>query len=107
MLTVMLWTLLTVTSSVTFIASAVLSAKHANAGFGSYVLAITVGLLLGVGNALAMYKVSGTVASRSKQYSQSLQEWCFRALYLAAAMWIPFAAFLGDWVTSAAMRLVV
>ncbi len=103
----MLWTLLTVTSSATFIASTVVSAKHAKAGVGSYALAIAIGLLLGACNAWSMYKVGRTVAGRTKAYSESQQEWCFRALYLAATLWIPVAAFLGDWVTSAVIRLVV
>jgi hypothetical protein len=107
MLTVMLWTLLTLTSSVTLIASAVLSAKHARAGFGGYALAITIGLLLGVCNALAVYKLGEAVAGRSTAYSQSLGRWRFRALYFAAALWIPFVAFLGDWAAATAMRLVL
>jgi hypothetical protein len=64
--------------------SAVLSANHANAGPGMYALAIMVGVLLGGCNAWTMYKVAGTVESRSEPYSDSLKEWCFRALYFAA-----------------------
>ena len=104
---IMLWTLLTLTSSATLVASAVISAKHAQAGLGSYSLAIIIGLLLAVCNAWTMYKVGGTLADRSKRYSESVKEWRFRALYLAATLWIPLAAFLGDWVTSAAIRLAV
>jgi hypothetical protein len=48
----MLWTLLTLISSATFIAGAVESAQNAAADVGGYVLAITIGLLLGVCNAL-------------------------------------------------------
>ena len=101
----MLWTLLTVTSSATFLLGALSSARDGKVGFGGYAFAITVGLLLGACNAWTMYKVAGAVAGRSKRYSESVQEWCFRALYFAAMLWIPFAAFLGDWVTSVAMRL--
>jgi hypothetical protein len=84
-----------------------MSAKHARAGFGAYALAVTIGLLLGACNAWALYAVADTVADRSKRSSESLQEWCFRALYLAATVWIPFAVFLGNWVTRAAMRFLV
>jgi hypothetical protein len=102
----MLWTLLTATSSVTFIASAVLSARHAQVGFGSYVLAITIGLLLGTCNAVTMYKVAGSAEVQLRHHSESLQRWCFNALYVAAALWILFAAFLGEWAATVALRLV-
>jgi len=84
-----------------------MSAKGARAGFGSYASAVTIGLLLGACNARALYAVADTIADRSKRYSESLQEWCFRALYLAATLWIPFAAFLGNWAASVAMRFLV
>jgi hypothetical protein len=103
----MLWTLLTTISSATFIVGAMISAKHARAGLGGYAFAIAIGLLLGACSAWALYAVGDAVADRSKRYSESVQEWCFRALYLAAAVWIPFAAFLGNWVTSVAMRFVL
>jgi hypothetical protein len=43
---VMLLTLLAATSSVTFLISAVLAARHANVALGDYVVAIVIGLLL-------------------------------------------------------------
>ena len=103
----MLWTLLTVTSSASFLAGALASAKHAKAGFGGYTLAIIIGLLLGVCNACTLSKLADTVAHRLERYSESTQEWGFRVLYLAASMWILFAALLGGWATSTAIRLLV
>ena len=43
------------------------------------------------------YKTTGSVTARA----------LFRALYFAAVVWIAFALFLGGWVSSALLRLVV
>jgi hypothetical protein len=103
----MLWTLLSASSFFSFIASAVLVAHGAGGGFNKYALALSIGLLLGVCNVWALEMVGRTVFERSKHHSESAREWCFRALYLGAALWILFAAFLGDLVMSAALRLTV
>jgi hypothetical protein len=102
---VMLLTLLAATSSVTFLISAVLAARHANAPLGDYVVAIVIGLLLAACNAWMVYKAGGILADLTKSWSQSRQEWAGRAFFLVMLLWIPFAAFFGDWVTLAAIRL--
>jgi hypothetical protein len=100
----MLLTLLTATSSATFFASAVLTARHQHAALGGYVLAIIIGSLLAACNAYVLYKAGDVVASLTRSSSKSMQEWCGRAFFLVTLLWIPTAAFLGNWTTSAAMR---
>ena len=102
----MLLTLMTASSSVTFFVSAVLVAKHVNASLGGYLMAILVGLLLAVCNAWTVHKVGEILAKLTSSWSKSRQDWCGRAFFIAMLLWLPFAAFLGDWVTSAAMRWV-
>ena len=103
----MLWTLLTLTSSVVFFVAAIGSAVHAKAGFGGYTLAVVFGLVLGSCNFWTMEKVAATIVDRLKPYSESFREWCLRALYFAAFLWAFCAAFLGEWLTSSVVRIVV
>jgi hypothetical protein len=88
------------------IAGALASAKLAKVGFGGYALTITIGLVLGVCCGWTMRTVGKTVAAHIRKHSESLHERYFRALYFAAMLWIVFALFLGQWVSSAVMRLV-
>jgi hypothetical protein len=102
---VTLWDLLTAVSFAMPIGGALASAKLARASFGGYVLAITVGLALGLSFALSMRTIGKTVAAQMKgQYAP--REWYARALYFAAVLWILLGLFLGNWLSSAAMRLV-
>jgi len=100
----MLLTLLAAVSSVTFLASAVLAAKNTHAAIGGYVLAIIIGLLLAACNAWVVYKAGERVANLTSSSSQSRQEWFGRAFFLAILLWLPLAAFLGNWVALAVMR---
>jgi len=101
-----LWDLLTALCFAMPIGSALASSKHAKVGFGGYALAAIVGLALGVCCAWTMRTVGRTAATHIKRHSESLQERYSRALYFAAMLWIVFALFLGDWVSSVVMRLV-
>jgi hypothetical protein len=101
----MLLILLAASSSVTFFVSAVLAARHANATRGDYVLAIITGLVLALCNAWVVYKAGETLANVTSSCSKSRQEWCGRGFFLAMVLWMPLAAFFGNWVTAAAMRL--
>jgi hypothetical protein len=89
------------------VAGAVASAKLAKVGFRGYALAVTVGLALGVGSARTMWTVGNNVAARMKGDPGSLKEWYFRTLYFAAMLWILVALFLGGWVSSVVLRLVL
>jgi hypothetical protein len=101
----MLLTLLTAASSVTFFVSAVLAVRHANASLGDYVVAIIIGLLLAACNAWVLYKSGDILANLTSSCSNSRQEWCGRGFFLAMMLWIPFAAFLGNWVTLSVIRV--
>ena len=104
---VTLWDLLTAVCFAMPIAGALASAKDAKVGWGGYIVAITIALALGGFCAWAMRTVGHAIAARSERHSVSLGEWYFRALYLAAILWIVFALFLGNWATSALMRRLV
>jgi hypothetical protein len=100
----MLLTLLTALSSATFFGSAVLAAIHEHATLGGYVLAIVIGLLLAACNAWIVYKAGDVVADLTSSCSKPRQKWCGRVFFLVILLWIPLAAFLGDWTTSAVIR---
>ena len=102
----MLWTLLTAISSLTIFATSVISAKQVRGGPGSYALAIAIGAVLAVCNALAASKIAATADENSRRYSPSIREWCLGGLYFAAILWMPVAAFIGDWATSAVLCLI-
>jgi hypothetical protein len=99
----MLWTLLTLTSSVSFLAGSVSAARLASAGFFGYLLAVVIGLLLAAANAWAMYKVLDNLVRLSPRWSES--EWFGVAIFSAIVLfWLPLATFLGYWVGAAAIR---
>jgi len=100
----MLLTLLAASSSVTFLASAVLAAKHEHAALGGYLLAVLVGLLLAACNAWVIYRAGDRLAGATASSSKARQEWFGRAFFLVFLLWLPLAAFLGNWVTLAVMR---
>jgi hypothetical protein len=103
---VSLWHLLLLICFVAPIGGALASAKLAKVGFGGYALATTLGLGLGVCCAWIMKAVGAAVAARTERKSESLQERYFRALYIAAMLWIMFTVFLGEWLSSVVLRLV-
>ena len=106
LLTVMLWTLLTTISSLTILATSVMSAKQVRGGPASYALATALGAVLAVCNAWAVSKIAATAEENSRGHSPSIREWCLGGLYFAAILWMPVAAFIGDWATSAVLRLI-
>ena len=103
----MLWTLILTTSSLTCFVSAIVTAHRANGGVRGYAVAVIAGLLLAIGNAWTLSKVANTLAQHVKLLSQSRQERYLGALYLVAALWMLCgAAFIGDFISSAILRLV-
>ena len=102
----MLWTLLTLTSSGSLVAGAVVAANHSRLGIGGYAFAITIGLLLGGLNFWATEKVAASVVDRLGRHLHLAQESLLNALYFAAALWILLAILVGEWITSAAMHVL-
>jgi hypothetical protein len=100
----MLLTLLMVLTSVTFFASAVITAKHERATLAGYLLAIVIGLLLAACNAWVVYKAGDLMAMLTSSSSKVRQDWVGRLFFLAIMVWLPLAAFLGNFVASTLMR---
>jgi hypothetical protein len=106
---VSLWDLLTLICFVMPIGGALASAQFFKAGLGGQVLAVTIGIVLGVSCALMMRIVTKTITAKLQrrpdwEHSASLQKWFFRGLYFAAMIWIVVAGFLGGWVSLAVLR---
>ena len=101
-----LWDLLTALCCAMPIAGALASAKLARVGFVGYAFSVILGLLLGLGCAYIMRTVGKTVDALLEGHLVSVRERYFRALYFAAMAWIVFALFLGDWTSSALLRLL-
>lgn len=104
---VSLWNLLNALCFVVPISGSIASSCVTKAGFGGYALAIVIGLALGVGCGWTMFKAGRSIAERIKKQRESMQERYFRALYIAAILWIVVALFLGAWVSRMALRLAV
>jgi hypothetical protein len=103
----MLFTLVSATASTTFFAAALFAAKHANAGTRGYVLGIAVGLILAVLNFWTLYRVGDILAGVTKSRSEASQDrWGRAATFFLVALWLPVAAFLGDWIATTAIRLL-
>jgi hypothetical protein len=101
-----LWDLLTALCLVMPTAGALATVKDIPRGFAGYIVAITVGLILGVGCAWAMRTLGNRFAVRSTPTPDSENTWRFRALYTGAVLWIIVALFLGSWITEAVLRLI-
>ena len=103
----MLWTLLTLISSLTLIVSAVMTPKQANAALGGYALAVIVGLVLAACNLWALERVCASVDGRVHRASRAQQEWFLGVLYLAAAAWALVSPLVGARLTSAVFELIL
>lgn len=98
-----LWDVLTALCLVMPTAGALETVKDVPKGGLGYVVAITVGVVLGVGCAWAMKAFGRRLALRT---APTLAPWGFRALYAGAVVWIIVALFLGSWATEAALHLL-
>jgi len=87
------------------VSGALASAKLLRVGIRGFGFSVFVGLILGFGCAWTMQKVGRLVYAHLKESVVSVQERYFRLLYFGALVWIVFALFLGDWVTSALLRV--
>ncbi len=82
------------------------SAARARLGYGDYALLVTVSLSLGAFCAWLMYAVGGMIYTRVRFKSEAMQEWCGGALHFLGLIWIVSVMFLGEWLSSAILRLV-
>ena len=104
---VTLWRLLEAICLMMPATGAAVSARPAKEGFVGYALVIALGLALGVGCAWTMRTTGAVAVARISRQSASWQEQYFRALYLAAGLWIIASLVLGVWVSSVALRLIL
>jgi mannose/fructose/N-acetylgalactosamine-specific phosphotransferase system component IIC len=107
----MLWSMLTVSSSLAFIAGATLSVRDAGLGFPGQVVAIIVGVILAVCNVLVMKRIGNATANYATQAAEqhtaaSLIERRLGLVYILALAWLFAAVFLGEVVTSASIQLI-
>jgi len=101
----MLFTLLTLTSSVSVFVGAITAASEAKAKLGGYVLAITIGSLLAVCNAWTMHKVVELLVGHPSRYSES--RWSLHVFFfVVVCVWAPLWTILTMWITSTFLRLV-
>jgi hypothetical protein len=101
-----LWDLMTALCFVMPLAGALATLRDVQNGWLGYGLASVIGLVIGGLCVWAMRAVGSYFATRSSAGSETLRPWYFRALYVAAAVWIIVALFLGSWVTAAFIRYI-
>jgi hypothetical protein len=102
----MLWTLLTLTSSLCLFVGAVGAATHAHAGAGGYALTIAAGIVLAVCNAWVFEQVARAGLLFFEHRSRSFERWCGGAVFVAAYLWGLVAVVIGQHVGSLLVRLV-
>jgi len=108
---VSVWDFLTVLCFAMPITGAVAEARIRKVGAGGYALAVTAGLLLGVCCAWTMRAIIRAVLADLKrhpkrEHSLSRQSWMLGTIYLAAALWMGIALFLGGRMTALLLHLV-
>jgi len=101
---VTLWHLLVGMCSVSPIGTAYAFATRGGAGVGVRAGVVLMTTAIGLAFAWAMWKTGEIVYWRTRGLSDSAQEWCFRALYFAAAVWILLGGFVGAVLGQQVMR---
>jgi hypothetical protein len=101
----MLWTMLNAICFLVCILGSVGAGRAARTGPLGYVLAVVIGLALGESSTWLMWNVCERVGVAVQVHPERRRELYFRALYVAAVLWILIALFVADRLTSAAMRL--
>ncbi len=106
---VTLWDLLTLMCFVVPVAGASEEAKHSHAGLVGYVLAISVGLAIGVCCAvcmrIALIRVGGYLVGSN--VSARAQSWYSGLMLGAALIWMVFGLFAGSWLVTKIVRFYV
>jgi hypothetical protein len=92
----LLWTLLKLTSSLTFLIAAIQAVQQAHAGFVMGTFCVTVGVVLGACNLLGMTTLEQKFERYTTKLSSTEAERRLRAIYLAAFLWIFLAAYLAE-----------
>jgi hypothetical protein len=108
---VSLWDFLTLLCFAMPITGALAEAKIRRPGPAGYVLAIAVGVVLGICATWMMRAMARFIVGNLGQRSNSepppaRQKWTFGALYVAATLWMGIALFLGGRTTALLLRFV-
>jgi hypothetical protein len=107
-----LWQLLVLICFSLPIGFSLAAAEYGKVGLRGYALASAVGLVVGGLCAWIMWvthKIVVDTVRRSPdgKHSPSQREWFFRAFYVAKMLWTAIAGFIGFWLSSALIRLVI
>src|SRR5215471_7185366 len=102
----MVWTLLTLLSSATLLASSVSAAKHSGASGGRFAVVVGLGLVLAALNLVALELMVSAIEGRIKSYPDAAQERIFGIIYIGAGLWIVGAGLVGFWCARAALHLI-
>lgn len=101
---VSLWDLMTLMCVALPVGGALGSARAAKAGFGGQVLAVAVGLAIGLSFAGAMRKAGVWSVARIRELPYASKERYFRLLYLAGFLWLALGLGLSAIVSAALIR---
>ena len=102
----MLWTMILATAAVAAVFSSIGAAHAAGAGVVGYAAAILIGATVGSGSAWMLNRLGDVLYKRWRKYPERQAERRFRAMYLAAAVWVVIGAFLAGLLTSAAISRI-
>ena len=102
----MLWTLLTCSSSLSFLFMALTTAREVRAGIGGFLIVIVIGVAFAICNFWCLTKLAGAAEDRLRSYAEAFRERVLRIVYFGAAMWIFGAAFLSLWITTRILSLL-
>jgi len=101
-----LWDLLNLTCAMIPVAGAVFEARAAKVAVGGWIVAVIVGLVLGLSCAWVLWSVGENVVARVRPYPKPRQDWYLRTLYVTAVLWLLCVAFLTQLTLSAVIRLL-
>lgn len=102
-----LWHLLHAVCVAIAVGSSMVPARIANAGVAGYLLAVTIGLAVGVSCAWTMWTVGNVIGNRIRALPDAVHEKYFRLLYLGAMFWILLTGLFGHVAAFLILRLAL
>ncbi len=102
-----LWHLLHLVCVAMAVGSSMVPARIANARVAGYLLAVTIGLAVGVSCAWTMWTVGNVIGNRIRALPDVVHEKYFRLLYLGAIFWILLTGLFGNVASFLILRLAL
>lgn len=102
----MLFTMVSLISSVMFPTTAIALLRQTDAGLTEYVVVTTVSVLLAAANLWAVYRAGDAVDTRLRGCSSVAQERWLRLFYLATVLWVFVAGSISMVVTRTLSQLL-